>query len=783
MSSNPKLDVFLPRLKQVTKNCNGWEACCPAHDDTRPSLSIHVNDDGKILLKCQSNSCHPANIMQCVGMFASDLSPPKQDRGRSKWGDLVKTYSYCDENNVPLFEVCRFEKAEKLPDGSFRTIKTFRQRHRVAGDWVWKMAGVRRTLYRLPQLLAKKEEPVFVVEGEKQVEYLESLGLVATCNPQGAGKWKDEFAECLRGRDVVVIPDNDPLTDQNGITHCVGFEHAETVADSLTGKAKSVHVLILPDAQQKWGLDDWLQKGGHKLDELEELLANATPWVRGAKLFDRTSADPDGHRLVGCSDRDSAIITSIQNFEMIEVEADGDSEAQFISEALPITAIMDIISKLTGGWPRCVGGSLFVPNDGRPGVSWIPDTDALFAYFGRATGHPPEFKGMPGHHTKRELFADMLRTAKQYEAVEELPHEPPMPGHYYACEMPSSGNGERLNELVNRFSPETDTDRDFILAAFVTPFWGGCGGTRPAFCITSDAGKGCGKSTLAACIGWLAGGALDVSANEDIATIKSRLLSPEGITKRVVWLDNVKSHRLSWAELESLITTPNISGKRMYVGEAQRPNTLTFILTMNGVSLSTDMAQRSVLIKLKRPDYSGTWAEETRNFIELHRRELVADVLGFLRSPVTALSKHTRWGDWERDILARLPEPSEAQAVIRERQVGVDVDGEESALIEEFFAKQLARLCYDTTSDRVFIPSSVAARWFCWATNERLTVTKSSRTLKQRITEGQLRRLLECSRRDLGRGFEFWGDDATGETYLRRDIEDQIRIRGENQTA
>lgn len=479
---------------------------------------------------------------------------------------------------------------------------------------------------------------------------------------------------------------------------------------------------------------------------------------------------------------DVPAIATVQNFRMVEVKTDG-CEKKFIPEPLAIITIGSILTKLTSGWPRSVGGSLFVPNDGRPGVSWIPDTDSLFAYIGRATGHPPEFKGMPGFHTKRELFADVSRTATQYEAVDELPHHPPMLGHFYACDIPPSGNGKRLNELVSLFSPETDIDRDLILAAFVTPFWGGSGGTRPAFCITSDAGKGCGKSTLAASIGQLAGGALDVSAGEDIGAVKARLLSPEGTTKRVVWLDNVKSHRLSWAELESLITSPVISGKRMYVGEGMRPNTLMFVLTMNGVSLSTDMAQRSVIIKLKRPDYSGTWAEETRNFIELHRRELVADVLGFLRSPVEALTKHTRWGDWERDILARLPEPSEAQAVIRERQVGVDVDGEESALIEEFFSKQLTSFGYDTRTDRIFIPSRVAAHWFGWATDERMTVAKASRTLKQRITEGQLGRLLECGRRDIGRGFEFWGDDATGETYLKRDLEDQIKIRGERQVA
>lgn len=290
MPQNPKLDMLLSRLKQVTKNNNGWEACCPAHDDTRPSLSIHENEDGKILLKCQSNGCHPANIAQCVGMFAADLMPPRESSGRAEWGTLVATYDYTDENCVPLFQVCRFEKIERNADGTERKTKTFRQRHKVGDEWVWKMKGVRRVLYRLPQLLAEKKEPVWLVEGEKQVEYLVSQGLCATCNPQGAGKWQDDFVESLRGRDVIIVPDNDPITEKNGKVSCVGMEHAESVADSLTGKAATVHVLILPGMQEKWGLDDWLQKGEHDLEELEELLLDAPSWIYGAKLFDRTTA-------------------------------------------------------------------------------------------------------------------------------------------------------------------------------------------------------------------------------------------------------------------------------------------------------------------------------------------------------------------------------------------------------------------------------------------------------------------------------------------------------------
>ena len=79
-----------------------------------------------------------------------------------------------------LFQVVRYEP------------KTFRQRRRVvkmdgtsAGiSWEYNIKGISRVLYRLPKVAAA--EQVLVVEGEKDVESLEGLGFVATCNPGGA---------------------------------------------------------------------------------------------------------------------------------------------------------------------------------------------------------------------------------------------------------------------------------------------------------------------------------------------------------------------------------------------------------------------------------------------------------------------------------------------------------------------------------------------------------------------------------------------------------------------
>src|SRR5438128_2013334 len=79
--------------------------------------------------------------------------------------------------------------------------KTFRQRRPDdAGGWTWKLGGVRRVLYRLPDILAADPAvPIFMAEGEKDVDNLIALGLVATTNPGGAGKWHPEYNDGLRG--------------------------------------------------------------------------------------------------------------------------------------------------------------------------------------------------------------------------------------------------------------------------------------------------------------------------------------------------------------------------------------------------------------------------------------------------------------------------------------------------------------------------------------------------------------------------------------------------------
>jgi len=115
-------------------------------------------------------------------------------------------YDYVDERGELLFQVVR------------KPGKSFRQRRPDGnGGRLYNLDGCRRVIYRLPAVIeaVKSGRRVWIVEGEKDVHALEEAGEVATCNPGGAGKWREEYAEALRGATVFVVADN----DQAGVKH------------------------------------------------------------------------------------------------------------------------------------------------------------------------------------------------------------------------------------------------------------------------------------------------------------------------------------------------------------------------------------------------------------------------------------------------------------------------------------------------------------------------------------------------------------------------------------
>jgi hypothetical protein len=328
---------------------------------------------------------------------------------------------------------------------------------------------------------------------------------------------------------------------------------------------------------------------------------------------------------------------------------------------------------------------------------------------------------------------------------------------------PAGGDGRALAELLGRFTPAGPTDAALLKAFFLSLLWGGTPGSRPAWLITSDdddrrSGRGVGKSTLAKAGARLVGGHIDLAANERMSDVITRLLSPDALERRVVLLDNVKSLKFSWAELEALITADSISGHRLYHGEGRRPNTLTVCITLNGASLSRDLAQRCVIVKVKRPAYSGTWEDETVALIESRRWEIIGDILAELRRAAPALDSHSRWGAWERGVLSRVADPAACQKVIGERQDAVDDDGGEADLVRDHFAEELRARGHDPEKEAIFIKSQVAAVW-C---NEALDVKRSRPQASAHLRALGVPELRKSDRgkKGLGRGWAWRGVEA-----------------------
>jgi putative DNA primase/helicase len=200
----------------------------------------------RLLGECRCGARHDPGLSDANGHVV-----PRRAR------KIVDTYDYRNASGNSTFQVVRFKPkgfAQRRPDG--------------AGGYVWNLEGIERVLYRLPELLATGPDAlIFLPEGEKDVDRLAALGLVATTNPEGAGKWRDEYTAALKGRHVAILADNDEE----------GRKHAEKVAGALYGNAASVKVVALPGLPEEGDVSDWLD-AGNTLEELLRIVDEMPEW-------------------------------------------------------------------------------------------------------------------------------------------------------------------------------------------------------------------------------------------------------------------------------------------------------------------------------------------------------------------------------------------------------------------------------------------------------------------------------------------------------------------------
>lgn len=242
-----RIELILEQLTQVSEAVpkDGgriWKACCPAHTDSSPSLSVHECEDGRIWVKCFAG-CEQAVIRDVLGL--TDTWMP---------GDIrhEMTYSYVSVAGEAIFEVLRGTKGgqkeirQRVPDPEARS------------GYRWSLKGLtedqRQTLFMAPSvaMAISAGREIYVVEGEKDVLSAMALGLTATCNAGGAGKFTELHAQQLAEADVVIVQDKDEA----------GRKHGAQVHRRLDGVANSVRLFdVDPSLPEKADLTDHLAAG------------------------------------------------------------------------------------------------------------------------------------------------------------------------------------------------------------------------------------------------------------------------------------------------------------------------------------------------------------------------------------------------------------------------------------------------------------------------------------------------------------------------------------------
>ena len=204
-----------------------------------------------------------SEALRLIGNYLGAESQSAEPKNTVK--TLAGEWTYTDEKGTPLYRVKRFEWM-----GNGVKKKSFVQEHYANGQY---MPGLSDSLKQsggvplgLPDILKRKEEMLFIAEGEKCRDAIISLGLLATTASGGTANEKLHWPKHVQNRDVVILPDQDKA----------GYQYALYVADSLyrTNRIKIVH---LPGLSEKGDVANWIERGGTK-PELLQIIEKTPTW-------------------------------------------------------------------------------------------------------------------------------------------------------------------------------------------------------------------------------------------------------------------------------------------------------------------------------------------------------------------------------------------------------------------------------------------------------------------------------------------------------------------------
>ena len=639
------VEDVLGRLEAVRPRRDGWIARCPHHrPDIHPSLYIRTSRRGCPVLKCFAG-CSEEDIwkalclepMEFVPQPSQVLHPVRTTDEIRNWNTTRAVYEYLDAEGQARFLVLR----RVGPDGR----KTFRQ-YRSCGPGLWQsgLNGTTTVPFRLPQLLTAVHDrvPVYIPEGEKDVLSLVRLGLVATCNPGGAGKWRDEYSARLQGADLILLPDNDEP----------GRLHVEQLVRSLQPYAASIRVVVLPDLPPGGDVSDWIAAGGTR-EQLEQRVASTPAWTPpvvkavpgetsrrqkptiflGGKLS--TTSDQAMEALVEANDppcifqRGSSLVrleTEDERLELVPLSVDAlRGELDRTAEWIRIKETRKETTEIVAHPPlEVVRDILALPGERRP----LPSIDAIL--------RTPIF-----------LENGSLVTTPGYHAEARIFYAPP-PGFTFPTvpEQPSSEEQAEarrwiIGEFLGDFPFVGEASRAHALAALLEhPARRLIRGITPLHLFDAPS-PGTGKTLLARAVCTVATFSHPTQLNPPASGSDEwdkRLTSVLIPGPTAILLDNIDERGLDSPALAAVLTTEYYSGRLLgHSREVHLKNASSWLATGNNVMLSPEVARRTVLCqidaqRLNPEERTGFRHDPLPEWIERHRGQLYGSLCVMIRA-------------------------------------------------------------------------------------------------------------------------------------------------------
>lgn len=290
---------------------------------------------------------------------------------------------------------------------------------------------------------------------------------------------------------------------------------------------------------------------------------------------------------------------------------------------------------------------------------------------------------------KTEFFKAVMDQAPRVENIELTPHFPKVEGCRYLVDIEPKNTG-KLEELLDLMNPSGQFDRVMLKAAILTMSWGGPPGRRPGFAILSDVedaieGIGSGKTTVCQLITrpHLLGGLkfYDVPDGREVLNrLVTHIVTRSESRSRVILLDNFHG-TLRGKDFEKLLTAPEYSGHAMFRGHGSMPNRFIWLANGNDMTLSDDMSERFMPIKIRRADYDTKFHKAIQSFDWM---ACMQDVAWMFEQEPAKVSKPNRWGEWCDHVLARCThEPDVTIHLLRAAQKSVSSDLAEKQSVKD----------------------------------------------------------------------------------------------------